>query len=145
MKLNQIMTQQLVTVDMDDTLATVKNIFDNNFFHHVLVMDNNELAGVISDRDLLRWISPKVNTIAATRRDYATLTRKAHQIMTRELITLNENEHLKAAVEIFDQHKISCIPLISDAGKPVGILSWRDIIRALSDYFKAREKSQAGD
>jgi len=114
MKLKQMMTHPLVSVELDDTLATVKTIFDDNKFHHVLVIDNGQLQGVISDRDLLRSISPNVNTVAARARDQATLGRKAHQIMTRDLITLNENCHLKEAVEVFDQNKISCIPVIDD-------------------------------
>ena len=141
MKLKQMLTHKLVTVAMDDTLATVKSIFDKYKFHHVLVVEKGLLVGVISDRDLLRSISPNVNTVAAKARDQATLSRRAHQIMTRELITLHEDAHLKEAVEVFDNHKISCIPILDDNDKPTGILSWRDIIRALSGYFKAREQA----
>jgi len=141
MKLKQMLTHKLVTVAMDDTLATVKSIFDKHKFHHVLVVEKGLLVGVISDRDLLRSISPNVNTVAAKARDQATLGRRAHQIMTRELITLHEDAHLKEAVEVFDNHKISCIPILDDNDKPTGILSWRDIIRALSGYFKAREQA----
>lgn len=141
MKLKQMLTHKLVTVEMDDTLATVQSIFDQYKFHHVLVVDSGHLVGVISDRDLLRSISPNVNTVAAKARDQATLGRKAHQIMTRKLITLHEDAHLKEAVEVFDQNKISCIPIMNDKDKPIGILSWRDIIRALSEYFKMREQN----
>lgn len=141
MKLKQMLSYKLVTVEMDDTLATVKRIFDQYKFHHVLVMNKGELMGVISDRDLLRSISYKVGSVAATTKDLVTLGKKAHQIMTRELITLHEDAHLKEAVEVFDQNKISCIPILDGDGKPTGILSWRDIIRALSQYFKARENS----
>ena len=136
-----MLTHKLVTVEMDDTLATVKAIFDQYKFHHVLVVSEGKLKGVISDRDLLRSISYKVHTVAATNKDRATLGKKAHQIMTRELITLHEDAHLKQAVEVFDQNKISCIPILNDDNKPTGILSWRDIIRALSEYFKAREEN----
>jgi len=37
------------------------------------------------------------------------------------------------AIGLFNQHKISCLPVINERGEPVGIVSWRDIFR----YFGA--------
>jgi acetoin utilization protein AcuB len=34
-------------------------------------------------------------------------------------------------VKLFLEHRISCIPIIDAASKPVGILSWRDVLRTL--------------
>ena len=33
--------------------------------------------------------------------------------------------------EVFNQHNISCIPVVNESGKPVGVLSWRDIFKAI--------------
>ena len=131
MKIEKIMTKNVVTVKMDDTLGKVKEIFSNNMFHHLLVVEDKKLFGVISDRDLLKALSPSIDTPAETRQDLASLNRKAHQIMTRGPIALNENAQLNEAVELFNQHKISCIPIVNLDDLPVGILSWRDIMRAL--------------
>jgi acetoin utilization protein AcuB len=63
MKLGEIMSTRVVTVEFDDSLATVKEIFDSLRFHHLLVVGSDrKLCGVISDRDLLRAISPYVGT-----------------------------------------------------------------------------------
>jgi acetoin utilization protein AcuB len=35
------------------------------------------------------------------------------------------------AVQLFLEHRISCIPVIDAACTPVGILSWRDVLKAL--------------
>lgn len=127
------MTVRIVTVGMDDSLKMVKDIFDNVSFHHLLVVDGGKLTGVISDRDLLRAISPKVGTVAETASDAAELNKRAHQIMSRELVTLTADAELDDAVAVFNRHTISCIPVLNDAGRPVGIVSWRDIFKTLQE------------
>lgn len=131
MKISALMSSDVFVVTRDDPLSLVKDIFDKTKFHHLLVVEGGTLLGVISDRDLLKALSPRIDTAAATTQDLVSLNKRVHQIMTRKLISLNENGTIKEAVEIFNQNKISCIPIINDAGKPVGILSWRDIMKAL--------------
>ena len=48
------MTKRIVTVGFEDTLSTVKEIFDTVKFHHLLVVEDGELQGIVSDRDLLQ-------------------------------------------------------------------------------------------
>ena len=53
------MTRKVVAVEMDDPLWTIREIFENVKFHHILVLGNQKLAGVISGRDYLSAISLK--------------------------------------------------------------------------------------
>ena len=46
-----IMTTRVVTIEMDDRLTLAKEIFDNVSFHHLLVVDNEQLSGILSHRD----------------------------------------------------------------------------------------------
>ena len=131
MRLEKIMSKSVVTVEMDDSLRMVKDIFDNIHFHHLLVVESGKLLGVISDRDLLKALSPNIGTAAETSMDVATLNKKAHQIMTRKPITLAPEAEIDDAIEIFNNYNISCIPVIDDEHKPVGIISWRDILKTI--------------
>jgi acetoin utilization protein AcuB len=126
----EIMTRRIVTVDMDDPLSTVKEIFDRAGFHHLLVVGtDNALCGVISDRDLLRALGPYLGTLSETHRDTDGLKRRAHQIMSRQLITLKSDAIVSEATQLFLEHTLSCLPIVDDAFKPVGILSWRDVLQ----------------
>ena len=49
MKLGDIMTKSVVTVHMDDTLERIRDMFQESKFHHLLVIDEGKLVGVISD------------------------------------------------------------------------------------------------
>jgi acetoin utilization protein AcuB len=130
MNVEEIMSRIVVTVEMDDSLRVVKEIFDNTRFHHLLVVESGRLVGVISDRDLLKALSPKIGTAAETTRDAATLNKRAHQILTRKPVTLRANAGLSEAIAIFNNYSISCIPVVDSRQRPVGILSWRDIFKA---------------
>jgi acetoin utilization protein AcuB len=133
MTLGNIMTARVVTVEMDDRLEVVKDIFDTMRFHHLLVVDEHKkLSGVLSDRDLLRALSPYVGSAAETARDLATLNKRVHQIMTRQPITLRQESGIAEAAQLMLKNRISCIPIVDDEFKPVGIVSWRDLLRTLA-------------
>ncbi len=131
MCVEKIMSKRVVTVEMDDSLVTVKKIFDNVSFHHLLVVDSDRLFGVISDRDLLKALSPNIGTAAETPKDLATLNKRVHQILTREPITISPKSKISEAIDIFNSHDISCIPVVDEEHKPVGLISWRDILNQM--------------
>lgn len=136
MSVKKIMSTTIVTVEMDDRLKTVKEIFSSVRFHHLLVVESGKLVGVLSDRDLLKALSPKIGTPAETEDDSATLNKRVHQIMTRRPVVLKPNSAVYEAIEIFNKQNISCIPIVDDENKPVGILSWRDILKEIGSKYK---------
>lgn len=128
--IREIMSTTVVSVGLDDKLARVKDLFDHNRFHHLLVVDAEQLCGVVSDRDLLKAISPNLGTIAETAKDLATLEKKVHQIMTRKPIVLHADSSVDDAIQLFNKHRISCLPVVDSENKPIGIVSWRDLLKA---------------
>ena len=132
MTVQKIMSTRIVTVDLDTKLAVVKEIFDKHKFHHLLVVESGKLFGVISDRDLLKAVSPNLGTMAETDKDAATLNKRVHQIMTRKPITIGPDAAIIDAVNLFISHNISCIPVVDKDFLPVGIVSWRDVLKALA-------------
>jgi len=69
---------------------------------------------------------------AETARDLATLNKRVHQIMSRNPVTLRPDSSVSEAARLILEHGISCIPVVNGAGKPVGIVSWRDLLKSLS-------------
>ncbi|WP_300671600.1 CBS domain-containing protein [Desulfoluna sp.] len=131
MNVKEIMSKRIVTIEMDDTLRVVRDIFSNVKFHHLLVVEHSRLYGILSDRDLLKALSPNLETAAETLKDRATLNKKVHQIMSREPITLPEKAGVRDAIRLFNTETITCIPIVDEENRPVGIISWRDIIKML--------------
>lgn len=129
--ITQLMSPSPVTVEPDDTLATVREIFEQLKFHHLPVVENYALVGLVSDRDLLKALSPHLGSAAETSRDLATLNKRVHQVMRRELVTLPVTAQLQDAVRLFNREHVSCIPILDDQRRPLGVLTWRDVMRAL--------------
>ncbi|MCA9303673.1 MAG: CBS domain-containing protein [Phycisphaerales bacterium] len=125
-----IMSTPVFTITMDDSIETIQRVFDNNKFHHVIVNgDEGECVGVISDRDLLKNLSPFIGKFSERSADTACLKRRAHQIMTRSLISVRPQTLLRAAARVMLDHRISCMPVVDAEKRCVGIITLRDVVR----------------
>ena len=129
--IRKIMSAKLVTVKLDDKLETVKEIFDNLKFHHLLVVEEHKLLGVVSDRDLLKALSPNIGSARESYQDIASLNKRVHQIMTRRPVVLQESATVDDAIHSFNTNSISCLPVVDLNFRPVGIVTWRDILKNL--------------
>jgi len=131
MTLADIMHRSVVTIDMDSTLERVRDIFDKQSFHHLVVEDAGRIVGVISDRDLLRHLSPFVGSQWAERRqDTQTLQRKAHQIMHRDVITAGPQTTADEAARLMISQNISCLPVVDGGEALRGIITIHDLLQA---------------
>ncbi|MGS3140136.1 CBS domain-containing protein [Aeromonas sanarellii] len=136
MLIKEIMTTRVATVSMDDRLSVIKEIFEQAHFRHLMVVEDEVLVGVISDRDLLRAISPYLDTDAEMNRDTETLNRRAHQIMSRHPITISPELSLQDAAGIMLQQHVSCLPVLEN-GALVGIVSWKDLLKVMRGWQPA--------
>lgn len=131
MRIADVLTPNPITVRLDDTLATINHVFDSHAFHHLLVVDNGELFGIISDRDLLRTLSPFVGGHSERPIDAATLKRHAHQIMTRHPISTTPDASVESAAQLLLDKHVSCLPVLGPQGEVLGIVTWHDMLRSL--------------
>ena len=128
--IKDIMTQPVETISMDDSVEYIRDLFEANKYHHLVVNgDQGECAGVISDRDLLKNISPFIGKPGERTADLSCLKRRAHQIMTRQLIAARPNTSLRAATRVMLDHRISCLPVVDANKKCIGIVTLRDVVR----------------
>ena len=76
-------------LEVEDTLAAYAGL---------KVLEADIPIGVISDRDLLKALSPYIGTATETSRDVATLNKRAHQIMSRKPITIGPQAGIEGAM-----------------------------------------------
>lgn len=53
--IQNIMTARPVTVDCDDTIGLAADIFLANTFHSLPVLDGDELVGIVTNHDLIKY------------------------------------------------------------------------------------------
>lgn len=133
MTIAQIMTHRskLVTTMADASLASLRDVFTKARFQHVPVVDNsNRLVGIVSVKDYFKELSPVMDSASDPTVEAFIRSRKVHQVMISPVITVTEQTLLKQAAALLLQHNISCLP-VTDAGKHLlGLVSWKDILRA---------------
>ncbi len=140
MTLETIMTRNVVTVGLDDTLDDIRGLLLDHGFHHVLVVNNRRVVGVVSDRDVLKHLSPFVGQLAEQQRDLACLRKRAHQIMTRKVAMAITDTPIADAAATMLEMAISCLPVMDRQGRLAGIVTDRDVMRWLSHEAVCRLK-----
>jgi CBS domain-containing protein len=118
-RLSAIMTKNVITIGPDDTLETVINIISKNRFHHLPVVSNNKLLGMITTRDL--WMAN------LRREEYS--KKKVNEIMTKKVAALHQDELIGAAAQIFLKHFFHSLPIIDNERNLVGIVTTHDVLR----------------
>lgn len=124
-----LMSQRVVTVDPDAPLVAARDLFQRHRFHHLLVTEGRRLVGIVSDRDLLKALSPFLQTMAERGLDADTLKRRVHTIMTRRVVTTPPEATIDAVGARLVKHGISALPVVDAEGSIVGVISWKDILR----------------
>ncbi len=119
MNVASIMTRKMIMAEMDDSLFKVRTFFKYAEFHHILVVKDRKLVGVISDRDLL----------AEEGRVTINSNKRTHQIMSRMPITVDPQTSIEKASNLLLENDISCLPVVSSKGVVEGILTWKDILK----------------
>ncbi|MFL0809680.1 MAG: CBS domain-containing protein [Agarilytica sp.] len=133
MPVSDIMTTRIIHVSPEDSVGHMQTLLRDNKIHHLLVLQEGKLVGVVSDRDILRIVSPFINTTAETQKDVFTLGRTARQLNLRPPITIQATASIRKAASDFLENGISLLPVINEAGDVVGVLSWKDVLRYLID------------
>jgi CBS domain-containing protein len=144
MKARDIMTTKVVTVSPETPVRDVAALMIEKHISGVpVVNDNGVLVGVISEGDLLR--RPEIGTEKHRRRWLSFFTRadeqareftKSHalhagDVMTKQVVHVDEDTTLGKVVEMMEKHNVKRLPVLTH-GKLVGIVSRRDMLRALA-------------
>jgi acetoin utilization protein AcuB len=132
MTVEKIMSTKVVTIGMDDTVETAKVLFERFHFHHLLVIgEGDRLVGVVSDRDLLKSLSPFISTLIERPQDLRTLKKRIHQIMSYRPITAFRDHTIREAAALMLENGISCLPIVRADRTVEGIVTWKDIFKWL--------------
>lgn len=115
-------------VDVDERVADIRSLMLREGFHHVLVEENGRVVGVISDRDVLRAVSPRVDSPLASTSELATLEKRAHQVMGRSPVTVAPDSPMREAARLLLDHRTHCLPVL-DGARCRGILTTSDVMR----------------
>ncbi len=119
--IQDIMTKALITVNRSTTALQVAKMMEQGGIGAILVQDNGNPVGIVTDRDY-------ATRIAANDLPLATAV---ENIMSTPLITINHNEPISAAAERMTTKKIRKLA-VTENGKIVGIITSTDLVTQLT-------------
>ena len=118
----QLMTTDLFTVNETEPIDLAAHLMDWRHVRHVPVEDrDNKLVGLVSHRALLRLMA-----LALT--EGLDRPMLIGEIMEREVVTVKPDTPTISAMTAMREHKVSCLPVVDDAGLLVGIITERDFM-----------------
>jgi len=150
-----IMTEQVVCLEEQESLAKVMEVMQEGKFGHVPIVEKQKkLVGIISDRDVLRYLphhskSSEAGTETFRGRLFEVASNEPathqslHQIMTRDVTHVLTSCDFYTAVKMLYEMKISCLPVTDEEKKLVGIVTVTDVMRGLGALYGLFEKSMA--
>ena len=117
-KVESIMMKDLVTLGPESTLAHVSEIFKTKKIHHIPIVDEGKLVGLVTTYDMWR---KNVN-----HEDYANIAVK--EIMSKKLIKLEPEDKIGTAAELFLDNRFHALPVVNGEYL-VGLVTTFDILR----------------
>jgi len=134
MKVSRYMTQKLITATPEMTVKQAFLLMRTHRVRHIPVVEGEELAGIISDRDLRRprWAEQLDDWTA-----YYQVDENHHvsDIMTRNPETVRASDDIRKAVAILRDRRYGALPVLNKDGELVGILSAQDLLGALDELL----------
>lgn len=129
-KVKEIMSNKVVVASTEHKFSQVLEFFANFSIHHIPVVENDEVIGIISARDVIQKMYKNFLTHDLTI-DIQELDREINisDLMTESPITVEPNDELSKVAEIFSQHSFHCLPVQED-GHVKGILTTKDLAKA---------------
>ena len=130
---SSIMSSTVISVEQTDTIKKVEQLFKENRIHHLPVVKDGALVGIVSKSDYLFFKRGFNDETTDNRIDeFRMKTRLVKDIMTKGIARLESTDRIGVAVEVFKENLFHAIPVVDD-DKLVGMLTTFDIIKKLSE------------
>lgn len=126
--IRDIMTRRVVTADPDTNVADISRKMLKENVGCIIVVEDNQPIGIITERDIVRkLVSKDLNPTATT----------IKELMAEPIITVPHDMSLLDVTKKMAQMNIRRFPVVKN-GKMVGIVSETDIVSVSSDLDRIR-------
>ena len=146
MRVEEIMTTKVFTVEQHDLIDRVFFLINYEKIRHLPVVEKGKVIGIVSDRDLYKALGPKSNSNAIEgsikNSELHVVNTRVQNIMRRGVITTTTDAMVSEVAGIMAEHKIGAVPVINSNNKLVGIVSATDILRVFSKLEHLKENRE---
>lgn len=130
-----VMTRHVHTLDVSSKLSVVRHALISAEFHHMPIVDGGFLVGIVSWRDLVRAYRKAMGpeeSDPVTIDEVLDQSESIEQVMTKELVTLREDDPLDRAIDLIADGHIHSVLVLDDEERLVGIVTDKNIVEYLA-------------
>ncbi len=117
MLVKDVMNKNVVVAKSDVTVREATKVMNKFRIGSLVVINNDRIVGILTERDVLESVAEGKDPDCTT----------AEEIMGKEVVTIDPDQDVKAAVDLMTEHKIKKLPVVED-NKIKGIITASDII-----------------
>ena len=127
----QIMVSPVMALTAETTVAEAMELFEARNFRHLPVLDEaGDLIGMVSDRDLLRYLAG----VDAAQPPLHGGDTQVNTLMQSPLLTAGVETDVRYIARLFVERRIGAVPIVNE-GQLVGIITRSDLLASVMRHF----------
>jgi acetoin utilization protein AcuB len=144
MLVRDVMHSKVTVISPGTTVPEAVRLAQLRGIRHLPVVENGEIAGMVSDRDLKRAMPSAATVLEAHELRYLLERLPVSEIMTRAVITTGPMFPVEEAARLMVAERISALP-VTEGGRLVGIVTETDVLDLFVRAMGAHEPSSRLD
>ena len=117
---------KVFTASEDTTIGDIATILSRENIGAIVILTDNEVAGILSERDIVRGFTQKKESVRAS---------KAKELMTKNVITCTVKDTTEDLLEIMVKKHFRHMPVV-DNKKLLGVISLGDLVKDRTKRLK---------
>lgn len=139
MAVKDFMTQKVVYVSPETTIARTADIMKEQGLRRLPVIDQDRLVGLVTEKTIAEASPSKATSLSIYEMNYLLNKTKVKDVMIKDVVTVSPYASLEDAIYVMMKHKIGVLP-VADGERLSGIITDRDVFRTfleVSGYGEA--------
>ncbi len=131
MRVRDLMTTILIAVEPETSVIDAKKTMAEHRIRHLLVMADDELRGIVTDRDIRLALPSPATSLSVWEINFLVAKLTVGEVMTKDPVTVGPGRSARDAARVMLERKIGALP-VTEHGRVVGILTETDCLRAFA-------------
>ena len=138
-----LMTENPRTIRATDLVSDALDALQSLEIRHLPVVDEeNNLVGMLSDRDLGSLMRTFTEGADAERMVVPLSRRRVVDVMSADVVSVDADAEMSDVIEVMLEQRIGAVPVVDGEGNVAGIISYVDILRVLGGELEPSESRQ---
>lgn len=120
-KTAEYMSHPVITAPVSNSVLDIARLMNRHNIGSIILMDGEDIAGIVTERDIIRKVVSQEDDPAQV---------KAAEVMTEDVRTVTKDASVMEVSAEMKEHTMRRV-VVTDNGKPYGIITSRDIIGLL--------------